>query len=124
MACLDMGVFIQKLHEYIQNGPPEERKEKDEFTSRFLSVYDVLRRTLCTKGFSRTVDLSKFSYEDLDWVITQIESVPHAEVGVYEDEIDEVDVFRDRALKIAESGLIRLEDMLRNRSARPVEDYF
>lgn len=124
MAGIDMGIFFQILKDYVQNGPPEERKMQDEFTSRFLSVYDVLIKTANVIGYSRTVDVSKITFDDLEWIISEVECVPDAEVGEYEGAINEVDVLRDRVLKYYHSGVMTLNGIFENRSVRPIEDYF
>lgn len=125
MAGIDMGMFIQKLHEYIEKGPSEEQKIRDDFTNRFFAVYDVIFKTSSEPGFSRTVDISNLSYEDLDFGIGQIERVPSAEVGYYEDPIVEEDLLRDRALKIYHhENTFSLDEFFRTRPIRTVEDYF
>lgn len=121
MAGIDMGVFIEKLHGYE---PTEIQKGKDEFTTYFLPVFDILHNTASIAGFARNLDMDQVSYEDLDWILCRVEETPSAEVGGYYGEVDEGDLLRDRAFKLYFSEPLNLRSFFKLKAYRPVEEYF
>ncbi len=124
---LDQGLLLENLKQYVMSEPSAEEKYEIAYYEYFGRLFGFAVRGANEVGFLPSLDYSQLTFDDLNFLASQLCGVPNAEEGGWYpgDVVDDIDIRRDRVLRVVfGEGQINKQDIIRAKAVRRVEAYF